>query len=247
MMTTDLRSSSSQTLAAMRMMNDDRQTVDKGFKQSVIGHITGLRNDVNQVRASVENIRLTLETHGRLLRCVADQNLSLPSSSQEYTIADRTISCRDAASSLMSQREILLDFIDRRARYREGGDCGLAAAEAWEFFDRSHKLMRPKLMDGVRYAASGEKAVMGKSGTVPAQLVGISPTMKPYKLLECSDKGCIWVPLAEEALHTVMNDVGMAHRVTMVTPLEGGRVVVDWGIGQFSYLPADIRLFIKPE
>ena len=224
-------------------MVDNEQKADEGFKLSVIGHITDLRDDVNKVRASVEDIRLTLETHGRMLRCVADQNSSLPTSGQNNTIVHHTMPCRDAASSLMSKREILLDFVDRRTRYQEGGDCGSAAAEAWEFFDRSHKLMRPRLVDGVLCASSGNKAVMGKPATVPAQLVGINPTMKPYKLLE----QCIWVPDVDEALHAVMNDVGMAHRVTMVTPLEGGRVVVDWGIGQFSYLPADIRLFLKNE
>jgi hypothetical protein len=148
----------------------------------------------------------------------------------------------------MSQREILLDFVDRQARYLEGGDCGLAAAEAWEFFDRSHKLMRPKLVVGVLYASGGDKAVRGKPATVPAQLVGVNSTMKPYKLLEQqSDKGCIWVLMSDEASGPVMNEVGIGHRVTLVTPLEGGRVVVDWGIGQFSYLPADIRLFLKTE
>lgn len=224
------------------------KNAEEGFKLSVIGHITNLRNDVNEVRASVEDIKLTLETHGRMLRCVADLKSSLPSSGQKSTIVHHTMPCRDAASSLMSKREILLDFVDRRARYQEGGNCSLAAAEAWEFFDRSHKLMRPRLVDGVLYASNGVKAVMGKPATVPAQLVGINPTMKPYKLLEqCADKGCIWVPAVDEALQAVMNDAGMAHRVTMVTPLEGGRIVVDWGIGQFSYLPADIRLFIKPE
>ena len=228
-------------------MVKNEQKAEEGFKLSVIGHITDLRNDVNTVRASVEDIKLTLETHGRILRCVADLKSSLPTSGQHYTTVHHTMPCRDAASSLMSKREILLDFVNRRAQYQEGGDCGLAAAEAWEFFDRSHKLMRPKLVDGVLYAASGEKAVMAKPATVPAQLVGISPTMKPHKLLELSDKGCIWVPLEDDALHTVMTDVGMAHRVTMVTPKEGGRVVVDWGVGQFSYLPSDIRLFLKIE
>ena len=229
-------------------MADNEQKVDEGFKLSVIDHITDLRNDVNKVRASLEDIKLTLESHGRMLRCVADQNSSLPASGQKHTIVHRTLPCRDASSSLMSKREILLEFVGRRVRYLEGGDCGLAAAEAWEFFDRSHKLMRPRLVDGVLYASSGNKAVMGKPATVPAQLVGINPTMKPYKLLEqCADKGCIWVPDVDEDLHAVLNDVGMAHRVTMVTPLEGGRVVVDWGIGQFSYLPADIRLFLKSE
>ena len=154
-------------------MVDKEQTIDDEFKLSVIDHITRLRSDINNVRASVENIKLTLKKHDHMFRCVVDQNLSLASFQRESTAARHILPCRDAASSLMSQREILLDFVDRKARYQEGGDCGLAAAEAWEVFDRSHKLMRPKLVDGVLYASSGDKAVMRKPATVPAQLVGI--------------------------------------------------------------------------
>ena len=44
---------------------------------------------------------------------------------------------------------------------------------------------------------------------------------------------------------TAMNEVGMAHRVTMVKPQEGLYVVVDWGNGQFSYLAPLHQTFLE--
>jgi hypothetical protein len=182
----------------------------------------------NRIRASVEDIKLTVDKHERTLQCVTDHFkalICLQQNSYAYTSPPRW----DHASSMMSLREIQLA---RRTDYQEGGDCGLAAAEAWELFDRAHKLMHPKLVDGVLFAASSGKAVIGKPGISPAQPAGVSQAMKPFKLLERGTEGCIWVP--DESLGTVMNVNGMSHRVALVTTLEGERVVVDWGTGQFS-------------
>ena len=41
------------------------------------------------------------------------------------------------------------------------------------------------------------------------------------------------------------NAHGTSHRVTLVTTLDGERVVVDWGIGQLGSLPEDMRLCVR--
>ena len=215
--------------------------IDEAFQRDIIDLVGRLRTDVNSLRASVADIKLTVKNHDQLLRCALMRSLALLHPGTDV-YADTSLCCRDHARSLLSKLEIDSDFSERREDYKAGGDCGLAAAEAWEFFDRAHKLMRPELMDGVLFAADGEKAVMGKSNISPDQTVGINPTMKPFKLLN-RGSGCIWV--SDESSPALVNEKGMAHRVCLVTTLEGERVVVDWGIGQFSYLPENLRLFIR--
>ena len=208
---------------------------EEAFKQNMVRLVTTLQADVRDVRASVADMMVTLRQHANMLGCV----LRPPPAHTCMHHADNQSPCREHASSMMSRREILLDFQTRRGSYEHGGDCGLAAAEAWEFFDRVHKLMLPEVVDGVLFSPSGGAAVMKVPGTSPDMAVGISPAMKPFK----RDADCIWVP--DDSSSAVMNKVGAAHRVTLVTTLEGERVVVDWGIGQFSSLPEDMVLFLK--
>ena len=48
---------------------------------------------------------------------------------------------------------------------------------------KAPKLMQSKLVEGALFAASGDRALIGKPSTSPVQSVGISPTVKPCKLL----------------------------------------------------------------
>ena len=57
--------------------------------------------------------------------------------------------------------------------------------------------------------------------------------------------GCIWA--LDESLPIVVNKHGMHHRVTLATTADGERVVVDWGVAQFSHLPDDAILFIREQ
>jgi hypothetical protein len=217
------------------------------FKKVMLGFMQTLQGDVNRLRASVEDLKLTVDKHDQLLRWVLgvqplSDHLHADTLSWRASANNETVPCRKHASSMMTLREIQEDFrrLGRMANHSEGGDCRLAAAEAWEFFDRTHRPMSARLVDGVLYAKSGAKAVMGKSGKIPAENAGVSPNMAACKLLRGN---CVWVPDEDDA--PAMNTHGMAHRVTVVTTLEGKRIVVDWGIGQFSYLPDDIRLYVE--
>jgi hypothetical protein len=216
---------------------------DSEFRDNMTRSITGLRKEMNDLCSSVATIKLTQDKHNKLLQCVTDVANQLKEAPASGCSSPTTLlPCRDHASSMMSEHEIQEDFNDRRPQYQEDGDCVKAAADAFVFFKQTHKLMRPKLVEAVLYASSGEKAVMGKSGISPAERADVIPTMKRFKLL--ADTGCIWVPAEDANSHDIMNVEGMRHRVTLVTTLVGARVVVDWGIAQFSYLPKDISLFI---
>lgn len=220
---------------------------DEQFRKDMILHITGLRNDVSAVRAIVENLRITVDEHTQLLRCVAAQVPVRPTlgeaafaSSVLPHATHATVPNRGHASSMMSKREIVQDFLvmNRGSQYSIGGDCNAAAGAAWEFFNRVHMLMRPKLVNGVLWSPSGAKVVMGSTNTSPECLGGISPSMVPFM----RDDECVWV---EDEAMEVMNEHGANHRVILATTLDGDRVVVDWGISQFSFVPNDIKLFIK--
>ena len=208
------------------------------FRQDVIGHLTALRNDLNRLGGELENIKLTLNQHRQLLQCAYVHLIREPLALCSW--ADKVSHCRDYTSSMLSMQEIQADYKARLGSYRQGGDCNAAAAAAWEFFDRAHRLMCPKLVQGVLFSASGGRVAMENSGSLPDRQAGISPAMRSFKLLDC--KGCVWVP--DEPTHSVMNAHGASHRVTFVTTMEGARVAVDWGIEQFSALPGDIRLFV---
>ena len=134
--------------------------IDEAFQRDIID-LNRLRTDVNSLRASVADIKLTVKNHDQLLQCALLRSLA-PLHSGTVVYADTSLCCRDHARSILSKLEIDSDFLERREDYKAGGDCGLAAAEAWESFDRAHKLMRPELMDDVLFAADGEKAVMGE-------------------------------------------------------------------------------------
>lgn len=212
---------------------------DESFQKLVIKNLTEIRGDLAKTHANIEDIKITLETHAQLLR-YAD---SVPRQIDllNKNCSAHCLACRDQSSSMLSEREILEDYKMNRQNYKEGGDCGLAAAHAWEFFDRAHNLMHPKLVDGVLFAPGGSKPIMSKPNISPPEMVGISPIMRPFKLLEAS--GCVWVPAGSPV--DIYNERGASHRVTVVTTLQGDRVVVDWGRAQFSYLPDDILLFLK--
>ena len=81
----------------------------------------------------------------------------------------------------MSRREILEDFYILGRKYEEGGDCCLAAAEAWEFYNRLHTLMRPKLVTGILYSDS-VMPKLKKTGISPRCLAGISPLYQAFRL-----------------------------------------------------------------
>lgn len=187
--------------------------------------ITLLQRDLARVSASIEDVKLTLAEH--LLRC--DLRACMWRDTRSVN--------NHAQSMLLTQREVVEDFMSRKEDYVSGGRCRLAAAEAWEFFDRTTN-MQPELVSGVLYATSGDMVVT-KDGITPASDHGISPAMRRFRLTD----SCIWVA-DDSTQHDVKNVHGMRHRVTMVTTADGNRVAVDWGVAQFRHLPDDIRLYI---
>ncbi len=53
---------------------------------------------------------------------------------------------------------------------------------------------------------------------------------------------CVWKP---DDVQTPVNEgaMGYKHYVATVMTLDNVRIAVDWGIGQFSDLPEDMRLY----
>ena len=245
------------------MADSPQATVDPGhgvvedsFRRDMVQAITQLNTEMRSVQAVVQDIRLTLKEHATLLGCAAKEpseqwqqaRARIYAHAHAHGHLPAGAARRNHSSTLMSLAEIEADFAenDRRALYAEGGDCELAAAEAWAFFYNTHKLMRPKLVQGVLYARSGQP-VMGKTGRPPEATCGITPLMRRYVLRGLQSGACIWEPADDACSHGVMNAFGMKHRVALVRTLEGARVLVDWGVGQFSQLPPDIGLYVLPD
>jgi hypothetical protein len=231
---------------------DTQQAREDSFQRDMVQAVTQLNARMSSLQAAVDNIRIALSEHTVLLRC-ATKHLRMvapPGEWQRYAHTHARFltnaARRNHSSTLMSLAEIEADFVvnDRRALYAEGGDCELAGAEACVFFKNTHTLMRAKLVQGVLYARSGQP-VMGKTGQSPDATGYITPNMRRY-VLRGTD-GCIWEPADDARTHGAMNVCGMRHRVALVHTLEGARVLVDWGVGQFSMLPPDIGLYVLPD
>ena len=243
-------------------------SVDGDFQRTMIAALGALQQQTVNLKWRVDSLQLTLKEHTDLLRCVDTQcthgatlhescNWPCPNqyacSNQRRFLTkkpspnDRNAycaACRNHSSSMMSVSEVQADFVlnNRRAQYAEGGDCQLAACEAAAFFDTTHRLMSPKIVQGVLYAGSVIQPVMGRTGRSPDARMLITPTMKRYVL-----DGCMWRAANDTDSHGVINVRGCSHFVTRVMTLDGQRVFVDWGIGQFSSLPEGASLFVKME
>ena len=218
---------------------------ERDFRSVITNSITGLTTKVASLSAAIEDVRLTVEEHTKLLKCVGlDDHVfgALTLASNIHCPVGWCIN-RNHRNTLMSISEIREDFaFNRESIYKTGGDCLLAASEAWVFIDSTHSLMYPKMVDGVLYSRNGGKPVLNESKKIPDEDGCVTPFMRRYVRL---DGGCIWVPADDEQDHNVMNARGMKHRVTCVTTLEGQRVVVDWSVGQFGWMPDDIGLFLE--
>ena len=229
-------------------------SVDGDFQRTMIAALGALQQQTANLKWRVDSLQLTLKEHTDLLRCVDTQctlHEQYACSNQRRFLTkkpspnDRNAycaACRNHSSSMMSVSEVQADFVlnNRRAQYAEGGDCQLAACEAAAFFDTTHRLMSPKIVQGVLYAGSVIQPVMGRTGRSPDARTLIMPTMKRYVL-----DGCMWRAANDTDSHGVINVRGCSHFVTRVMTLDGQRVFVDWGIGQFSSLPEGASLFVK--
>ena len=133
------------------------------LQKLVIRNLTEIRSNLAKQNAKIEDIKITLEKHAQLLRsakCQPGQHL------ENNSLRLHDLCCRDQSSSLLSETQILEDYKINRQNYQEGGDCGLAAAHAWEFFDRAHK----SIVDAVLFAPSGRKRIMSKRNISPPEL-----------------------------------------------------------------------------
>ncbi|KAL4425058.1 hypothetical protein ABPG77_001836 [Micractinium sp. CCAP 211/92] len=167
-------------------------------------------------------------------------NLTNSSEEPEVDLEEHDELLEDCKSLLMSKHEIIEDFKACREKlYRFGGSCVLAASDSERFFNEEHKLMRPKAVTGILYSPSGGKLTMHKSGKSPDQAAKVIASMKAFQ----HDEACIWVQ--DESFNPVVDVHGASHRVTVVTTPDGERIVVDWGIAQFTSVPKDIKLFIN--
>jgi hypothetical protein len=223
---------------AQQAMTGPRMTEDT-FREHTTQAVARLTSQLNSLQAAVHDIRLILDDHTALLKTITKP------CEWRYTGAHLpAAACGNHNNTLMSLEEIEADFKvnGRRALYAEGDECEIAGAAAAVFFKNTHRLMRAKLVQGVLYARSGQLPVLAKTGKSPDAHGCITPNMIRY-VLRGSDS-CIWEPADDARSHDVMNGVGMEHRVALVHTLEGARVLVDWGLGKFSELPADIGLYL---
>ena len=145
---------------------------------------------------------------------------------------------------MLSLREIAVDYVSGRRcdEYVESGSCGRAAHEAQVFFDQTHALMRATVVKGVLFSPSGGAPLLKAGGRAPGRDPGALVGMRrPFVLHD----GCIWQQEEGGAvLEPDSNAKGFNHYVTLVSSLEGSRVAVDWSMGEFVSVPADLRLYL---
>lgn len=226
---------------AAQEAHSDR-TDNGSFQRNMVVALTEMQQQLANLRTCVEDMKVTLVKHDALLRCGTVRRLfSLNPAGGGLT---GYAVHRDHSSTLMSKREIMADYTGlRHARYQDAGACVLAAAEAWEFFDRVHRLMVPQIVEGVLYSrdsVSSTDPIITHAGDVPDARGGVHPGMVRFRL----GTACVWELADDHDTHGVVNAHGRCHRVTLVRTAEGGEVAVDWGIAQFRTMPADTGLFI---
>jgi hypothetical protein len=227
------------------VMDEDKDMPNwaKTFKRDMN---TQLRRLSDQVRELQENARVDmaqLKTSVRLAYCRPGRAHYLAHNADACA---SLLACRDVSdSSMMSISEIVADYVVNK-RGDElvgefGGDCQ-AAARAAEIFFSSRKLMQTSFQECVLYSPSGQSIAMSDrilEAVTPALGGKVRAGMKAYKLI---DGSCVWTP---EDVQTPVNEgaMGYKHYVATVMTLDNVRIAVDWGIGQFSDLPEDMRLY----
>jgi hypothetical protein len=232
------------TTNMLRLLPTESLTLPRQLDDSVWAHMPGSTVE-SIVKAAdddcVSNMRIASSTvYNQCMLSPMNTLIIVVTWLKEHTDLLRCVDTQ--CSSMMSVSEVQADFVlnNRRAQYAEGRDCQLAACEAAAFFDTTHRLMSPKIVHGVLYAGSVIQPVMGRTGRSPDAHALITPIMKRYVL-----DGCMWRAANDTDSHGVINARGCSHFVTRVITLDGQRVFVDWGIGQFSSLPEGVSLFVK--
>ncbi len=208
----------------------------------MVQHITLLRTDVNRTTAALGLLKDRVDEHETLLRCVkGDVYLA---SNCWYHLTQFLPGCSNHASSMLSIREIAYDYLtnDRCDEYVESGSCGRAAHEAQVFFTRTHALMKAKVIRGVLFSPSGAELLLKADGrALKCDTDALVARMRPFVLQE----GCIWQPEDGGMVpEPDSNAIGFKHYITLVCTLDGSHVAVDWSLGQFVNVPADMRLYI---
>eukprot|EP00798_Chlamydomonas_sp_ICE-L_P010720 gene10720-17863_t len=190
------------------------------FKADMVKHLTLLRADVNRSTDALDLLKNRVDEHDTLLR--------------------------NHASSMLSMRDIASDYITsgRCEEYAEPGSCGRAAHEAKVFFNGTHALMKAQVIRGVLFSPSGGELLLKADGLAPKRdPCALVARMRPFVLQE--EEGCIWKPEdGGMVLEPDSNNTGFKHYITLVFTLEGLQVAVDWSLGQFENVPADMRLYL---
>lgn len=145
------------------------------------------------------------------------------------------LSCQEIANDILAAGRRGWEYVDPRKG-------GRAAHEAQYFFDRKHVLMGATVVLGMLFSPSGAAILQKEDGQPPARDPEALVAMRrPYVLRD----GCIWqLEEGGVVLPPDANLTGFKHYVTMVSTLEGERVAVDWSLGQYTEMPADLRLYL---
>ena len=220
------------------------------FKADMVKHLTLLRADVNRSTAALDLLKNRVDEHDTLLRCVNGgvqfAYFASPCSANCCHSSQLLPGCSNHASSMLSMRDIASDYITsgRCEEYAEPGSCGRAAHEAKVFFNGTHALMKAQVIRGVLFSPSGGELLLKADGLAPKRdPCALVARMRPFVLQE--EEGCIWKPEdGGMVLEPDSNKTGFKHYITLVCTLEGLQVAVDWSLGQFENVPADIRLYL---
>ena len=216
------------------------------FKADMVQHITLLRADMDRATAALALLKGRVDEQ---LRCVQDNHHPCDCHHRCKwchcsAFHSRSVARSNHASSMLSMREIAVDYVSARRcdEYVEPGSCGRAAHEALVFFDQTHALMRATVVKGVLFSPSGGAPLLKAGGRAPGRDPGaFVGMMRPFVLHD----GCIWQQEEGGAvLEPDSNAKGFNRYVTLVSSLEGSRVAVDWSMGQFVSVPADLRLYL---
>jgi len=218
------------------------------FQTAVISRLTHLTEVVSKLEVRMDDLSITvnkLSNTIRLVYCRPGMTERLLGNI-DACAGLVTCSCRNVvASSRMSVSEIVADFeVNKRGDNQVGnlgGDCQAAARAAEQYFNDHHSLMLPKFEECVMYSPSGASFTQATVGwqhpNLPTMDGHVTPNMTAHTLKAGT---CVWEPVA---LPVQVCAKGHKHFVTSVTTLEGSKVAVDWGIGQFAQLPHDMMLF----
>eukprot|EP00798_Chlamydomonas_sp_ICE-L_P026289 gene26289-biopygen11240 len=221
-------------------MATDDQEPPPAWATSMLQHRYKLEHAVSDIKLDI----LEMKSSIRLAYCRHLGMIDILVHNTDACTALLAMRRNMGSSSSMSMAEIVADYeVNKRGEGLFGsfmGDCQVAAKAAVAFFSNIHGLMHSRMVTVVMYSPSGATLSLapGINGIAPVKDGTIPDGAKPYRLTEGS---CVWTQ--DDTQHPGPCK-GIIHYVASVVTLDGHKIMVDWGIAQFSKPTSDMRMFV---